>query len=108
MRWTESDEGACFVPALLTGGPQPFAVAVGASRVADAAQAPHWCTYSNVAIIPVDGVALPSKWEPDKRPIGVGHWHLHSLYLTGVAVLLGTRGATRDNAVVAPGAGGLG
>jgi hypothetical protein len=37
LTWAESDEFACFVPALWAGGPEPFCVTVGSSWVGYAA-----------------------------------------------------------------------
>jgi hypothetical protein len=63
----KSDEFAGFVPALWAGGPEPFYVAVGASGVGHAAEATHGHTPQDVAVSPIDGVALSSEGEPGKR-----------------------------------------
>jgi hypothetical protein len=54
----DSDDFACFVPALFAGGPQPFDVAVGASWVGDTTQAPHRRVAFHVAVTVINRVPL--------------------------------------------------
>jgi hypothetical protein len=58
LAWADSDDCACFVSALFAGRPQPFDVAVGASRVGDTAQAPHQCAAFHVAVTVINRVPL--------------------------------------------------
>jgi hypothetical protein len=58
LTWADSDDFACFVPALLACGPQPFDVAVGASRVGDTAQAPHRRAAFHITVTVINRVPL--------------------------------------------------
>ena len=44
LAWAESDDFACFFPALRAGGPEPVDVAVSAAWAGNTAQASHRCT----------------------------------------------------------------
>lgn len=66
LAWANPHKDARLVPTLLTGGPQPLHVAVGATGMDGSAEAVHGCAEGNVAIMLIDGVALPSKRKPDK------------------------------------------
>jgi hypothetical protein len=68
---------ARLIPTLLTGLPEPFHVSLSSPWMNSPAQTPHQLTDWYMAITPINGMTLPSQWEPNKRIGDLLTCHIH-------------------------------